>query len=321
MSATPTSPSERIAGVDSAPALPPEDIPERDGLYLWLAALAGNEPSDSFLEIRPLKPSGAQEWIPIRELRHGVDAIMRLRDRHEVFVGVCPRTGRGGKAENVVRCWSLVADCDSPESVERLRRFRPLPSIVVESSPSKRHAYWPLRRPLENDAATGAKQALVRALGSDEAVCDPARVMRTPASVHRKGKPVSVRCLRLKIKVFDAKDVVGSLPARRITEPPKTRPVLSSSDALDAIPASEYIPLLTGCELGRDHKLLCPFHDERTPSLHAYPTPEQGWTCFGCGLGGSIIDFGAHLYGLEPRGRDFHEIRKRLLGDPMGRAA
>jgi DNA primase len=61
----------------------------------------------------------------------------------------------------------------------------------------------------------------------------------------------------------------------------------------------------------------CPFHaggEERTPSLHVYPN-DRGWACFGCGRGGTIVDFGAHLYGIEPRGGGFHELRRRLVSE------
>lgn len=34
----------------------------------------------------------------------------------------------------------------------------------------------------------------------------------------------------------------------------------------------------------------CPFHGERNPSLKIYPET-GGWHCFGCGRGGSVIDF------------------------------
>ena len=37
--------------------------------------------------------------------------------------------------------------------------------------------------------------------------------------------------------------------------------------------------------------MLCPFHgDKKTPSLKVYPG-NGGWHCFGCGKGGSVIDF------------------------------
>ncbi len=41
---------------------------------------------------------------------------------------------------------------------------------------------------------------------------------------------------------------------------------------------------------GGSMKGLCPFHDEKSPSFHV--TPAKGfWHCFGCGLGGDVIDF------------------------------
>jgi hypothetical protein len=103
------------------------------------------------------------------------------------------------------------------------------------------------------------------------------------------------------------------VPAKR----PKTQRQ-AGQDVLQQIPASEYLPALTGRAVGRDGKALCPFHEERTPSLHAYEDPARGFYCFGCRAGGSIIDFGARLYGIDPRGAGFLEIRRRLAADLLG---
>jgi hypothetical protein len=290
--------------------------PQHYALLLQLAAFAGNEPDASFLEVRPLRPVGRQEWLPVHELRLAMEAVLRLRDRHEVFVGVSPRTARAGDAEHVARSWCLLADCDTPTAVERLRRFTPRPAIIVASSRGRLHGYWPLRRPLETGAATAAKQALAHALGADLRCVDPARVMRAIASVNRKEQPTPVRCVRLELEVFDAAEVVGHLPT---LDSPRSGITRRAGDALDAIPASEYAPALTGRKLGRDHKMLCPFHQEHTPSLHCYDEPENGWICFGCNRGGSIIDFGALLYGITPRGAGFREIRGRLAADLVAR--
>ena len=40
----------------------------------------------------------------------------------------------------------------------------------------------------------------------------------------------------------------------------------------------------------------CPFHMERTPSLKLRPA---SWKCYGCGEGGSVIDFVGKLFGLS----------------------
>ncbi len=41
----------------------------------------------------------------------------------------------------------------------------------------------------------------------------------------------------------------------------------------------------------------CPFHNDKTASLKVYEEPGRGWYCFGCGEGGSVIDFVRKLYG------------------------
>ena len=41
---------------------------------------------------------------------------------------------------------------------------------------------------------------------------------------------------------------------------------------------------------GHDSVCLCPFHSEKTPSCHIY-SDSQSFYCFGCGAGGSVIQF------------------------------
>lgn len=41
---------------------------------------------------------------------------------------------------------------------------------------------------------------------------------------------------------------------------------------------------------GANWVILCPFHNEDTPSLVIYP-PGGGWHCFGCGRGGDAVAF------------------------------
>jgi len=46
---------------------------------------------------------------------------------------------------------------------------------------------------------------------------------------------------------------------------------------------------LYGYKPNRSGFMPCPFHGERNPSLKIYKG--SGWHCFGCGRGGSVIDF------------------------------
>ena len=52
----------------------------------------------------------------------------------------------------------------------------------------------------------------------------------------------------------------------------------------------------------RHRKMVCPFHADRNASLQIYENNgrHNGWHCFGCGRGGSVIDFV-----MEHEGCDF----------------
>lgn len=47
----------------------------------------------------------------------------------------------------------------------------------------------------------------------------------------------------------------------------------------------------------RNGYIQCPFHNEKTASLKIYPGA-RGWHCFGCGAGGSVIDFVMLLFDI-----------------------
>ena len=57
-----------------------------------------------------------------------------------------------------------------------------------------------------------------------------------------------------------------------------------------------------GAEKGSNGQYLCPFHDEKTASMTAYPASSGKATryqCFGCGAGGDAIDLAQKLGGLS----------------------
>ena len=53
-----------------------------------------------------------------------------------------------------------------------------------------------------------------------------------------------------------------------------------------------------GVVMKRGNKALCPIHNEKTPSFTVYPNTNS-WHCFGCGVGGSVIDFVMAYFGLD----------------------
>lgn len=52
-----------------------------------------------------------------------------------------------------------------------------------------------------------------------------------------------------------------------------------------------------GLEATGKGTMMCPFHNEKTPSLKLYPG-SRGWYCFGCGAGGSVIVFVQKYFNL-----------------------
>ena len=195
---------------------------------------------------------------------------------------------------------------------------------MVVASGGGKHAYWSIWPPLAPDRLERANRRLAHALGADMRATDCARILRPPGTFnHKTGEPVPVEIERLNVEVYEARAIVEGLPdppaPRRRERPPAAR--LASDDPLLGIPATVYVEALTGREVGRDSKVRCPFHDDHTPSLHAFDDPARGWACFGCDRGGTIIDFGAALWEIEPRGAGYHEIRRRLAGALLGREA
>jgi hypothetical protein len=76
----------------------------------------------------------------------------------------------------------------------------------------------------------------------------------------------------------------------------------------DTLRITDILPFY-GVEVKRANKALCPIHNEKTPSFTVYPS-SNSWHCFGCGVGGSVIDFIMVYYGLDPL-----EAAKRLDND------
>lgn len=191
------------------------EIPPRDALRLQLAAIAGNEPTSSYIEIRAKRCSGGmgQDWIPVSELDRAQRSVTNRGRMNDCYIGVTPRTVRKGTADAIERVWCLWADCDGLDALQRLSACRPLPSIVIRSgSKNSAHAYWPLSHHVEPAYAQRGNRRLALALGADRNATDPARILRPAGTLNFKhGDPRPVICTRLEVDVFTFSQVVGHL--------------------------------------------------------------------------------------------------------------
>jgi hypothetical protein len=288
----------------------------------YLNALMGRE-RGGLLEVRWRHEDGMRRRVfrASDELPAAVRAILELGARTDLYVGCAPRTGGAGGLDAVARAWVLWADCDSLRSVAALQAFRPAPAILVRSgSGENRHAYWTLTGPVDAEAASDGNRRLAHALGADAgAVTSAATILRPPGTLNFKHTPPTrVRAERVQPwRRVSARALLAELP----DPPTRTAGAVEGraggdtddGDPLRRVAPAVYVQALTGLAPGRDGKVSCPFHGpDRTPSLHVYSDPADGWYCYGCQRGGSIYDLGAEVFGLATRGREFIELRRRL---------
>ena len=301
-------------------------------LNRYLLVLFGRARRTTFVEVRWRVPSGMrQRFIPAGELDPAHRLIRGLAPQTDVFVGVLPRWRRaGGRAAVVGDCRMVWVDLDIESAARALEPVEPEPAAtVLTGGPGHLHAYWSLRTAVPPREIERANRRLAWALGGDLSSGDPARILRPPSTLHhaRGGPPVRLAG-EPHAEPCRLGELVGGLPdpptsASRSADAPGGR---RARDRLSAIPPERYVPALTGQDVGRDHKVRCPLdHDDRTPSLHVYTDPDEGWFCFGCRRGGTIYDLAAALWlpggSRRPlRGREFAWVRDRLTARLLGSA-
>jgi hypothetical protein len=289
-------------------------------LEAYLNLVAGRADTSEFIEVRR-RTSGAMTsaFFSVEEPERAGVYLLEHARRTDVYVGCAPRSRRAGTKDAVSRVWTLWAECDGAGSVEALKRFDPTPSFIIGSGSGVNcHAYWPLVEPLTPAAAEEANLRIATALGADLACFDASRILRPPGTWNHKHRPPTrVATLHLeRDRRFDSASVLRHVPEisterleRRWAPPPGRA---WEDDPLLNVEPAVYVTELIGRRPGRNHKVACPFHEDQTPSLHVFPTPERGWCCFSCGRGGSIYDLAAAMWGTTTRGREFVELREHL---------
>jgi hypothetical protein len=280
----------------------------------YLAALFSHAPRDSLVEVRTRTDGGMRtHFFELDDLGGAEATIAHDRAVSDVYVGVLPRVRpRGTRADLVREASVLWADCDTNGATAGLNAFEPAPSIIVASGThANRHAYWLLDRPVDLDTIEAANRRLAYLLGADARCADAARILRPPSLNHKHQPPRAVRLLRCApTSVYRVEHVVGRVdPAR----PTARQRAVDDPDVLRRIEPRHYFAVLADIEVPQHRKVRCPFHDDRTPSLHVYEDAKRGWYCFGCGHGGSIYDFAALLWGYGTHGPHFVALRSELL--------
>lgn len=287
----------------------------------YLRLIAGPDPDGRLLNLRfRLRGGGmGQEFIPAASLPLAGAIIRRLTPVTDVYVAIALRDRRAGGRDAVGGCRLAFVDLDAATGLESTAAFERPPTIVVQTSPGRAHCYWQLHPPVTPTELEQANRRLAHHLHGDPASVDAARIARPPQTANYKYRPAqAVRLLACHPdRIYHPAELAADLPdppsaPPRPRRPPRPRPSRNSIDrALLAIPAEQYVQALTGRQPDRTGKVLCPFHEDRNPSLQLYA--DGSWYCFGaCHAGGTIYDFAARALGSDTKGAAFLELRDRL---------
>jgi CHC2-type zinc finger protein len=312
---------------------PPEG-PE--ALHLYLQVLCATSCQERWLDVR-WRRAGApmrRRFIATDRPWQAERLIASRAAGSDVYVGValrdsCTHGGRGAVAASHL-AW---IESDNPASAELLQAFPLPPTMLVGSgTPGHLQAYWTLDRRCSLHDLERLNRRLAAGLAGEPGCADAARILRPPETLnHKHDPPRPVMLLAFNPGVPVSVDHLdAALPGD--PDPPTWHPAPQRrrtgrtwlDRALLAIPATEYARVLTSREPNGEGKIACPFHADRNPSLQLYP--DGGFYCFGsgCRRGGSIFDFAGQLWGIDPRGTAFLELRERLaiefaldaVGDP-----
>ncbi len=302
-------------------------------LNSYLRMLAG--PVDGragrWLDVRwpqPSSPSGmGRDFLPADAIDEAGTLIETIAGHIDVYIGIALHDRKKGDRTSVSRSHLVWTDIDREDAQTRVDSFAHPPTMTVASgTPGRRHSYWLLTGDVEIDEVMTANRKLAGALGGDISSGVSRVSMLRPAGTynykHQPRRPVRIVDLAGS-RVYELPQLVAGLEDPKPPKPPyvpapgpvagirlENPSIEQAHTALKNLDAREWMPRLTGVALSASGYMPCPFHEERTGSLKAYPN--GSWYCYGCHEGGSIFDFAAKLTGTSTRGVAFVELRAEL---------
>ena len=155
----------------------------------FIAALAGRDSPVTFQTFSEREGTTCRPMVKHGSLSKHGDTLRKANEAGAgVFVTINETNLRGRKASDVLKVRAVFADFDGAPLPET---FPLRPNAIIESSPSKWHAYWFCSIPLAS--FRGVQHSIAERFGSDRAVNDLPRVMRLPGFRHQKCEPFQTR--------------------------------------------------------------------------------------------------------------------------------
>lgn len=117
-----------------------------------------------------------------------------------VFAAINRVDGKLRRKDNIRQIRAIFADFDVAGSLPDSWEVEP--SMIVESSPEKHHAYWIVDGDFPVDEFALAQKSLAARLGTDSVINDPSRVLRVPGYWHQKAEPFMVRTVEITGQIY-----------------------------------------------------------------------------------------------------------------------
>jgi len=179
---------------------------------IYLKALKGLKTYQTFADKNvPDKGTFARVINDKGQLSNGVKKQLESLNKAGagVYLTVNETDGKGRKIENITQVRACFADLDGAP-------LHPVwdyhPSMVVESSPGKYHAYWLTDEKFPLEGFTQVQEAIALTFQSDSTVKDLSRVLRVPGFYHNKGTPFLTRVIHFSGGIYDFGTLVEMFP-------------------------------------------------------------------------------------------------------------
>jgi RepB DNA-primase N-terminal domain len=140
------------------------------------------------------------------------DQLMELNHRSfNIFLTINKANEQGAKTENIEAIRAIFLDFDNPDldGLKVINSFPIKPTMVVNTSPNKYHAYFVLKEPDPRVALFKPIQLqLAERFNSDKAIIDLPRIMRIPNFLHCKEVPYLSKIVDLNTNRYCLDEIV-----------------------------------------------------------------------------------------------------------------
>lgn len=255
---------------------------DRDGNFMFQTFPEGRNSSH---------PPRAEKFLGTAESAlEKLTALNLVKPSSGAFVTICKTDGQGRKKENIVAVRAVFVDLDGAP-LKPILQFSLPPSLVVNTSPEKFHAYWLVSDcPLEEFSSM--QKALSQKFDGDPAVNDLPRVMRLPGFLHHKDPARPFMSSLVKISPENVYGLEELKRALELDEPSEEKVICDQEQREDGVGKVKAMALAGQAAVTSIEK----------PSTGRHGLAlKLGWDCRKAGLNVSDASHAAHVFAQNAR--------------------